>query len=1113
MKAGIILLIVVLLYLLIVMPSPIFGFPWKSYILDYPPVLKILAMSIPESGGFSFPLLQWLIWGLCGAFAYFAVMLFQHMMLLASQGTRPLKEPRTYLRLRVPATSSLDPKSGESLLRSLHGVLPPAPVKPDGKGVPIVLRWSGLPDQPIRQGVSVLLPSTQRISVEKTMEGLTDGTMVDEQPDPLLNAVKYGMTVAWVDLMLAAPDTYPLAIAEGKSKPLLEGLLPALAAPAGVAATDVQVMLRPITSTDWRLKVQMMADRLKIDTTAPERKTTDKKAAGPGYDTTIRVVVVADSPDLASGYLGTIVGNFAATAQTIGTAQQRLRPTRIQTYTVPDEKPPEAPGQVSPEPVALEPEQGKKGKKPKKAKKPKKGKPEEAAPDSAAEAKPPDAPGAGGAEGNLDLEKDAPGNGASEDGKKGKKSKKGKPAKAKPEKAKPAEEKSPLSPALQRVLMSVPAARNPLVVPLIAPWLGHKPVVLSVAELATLWHPPTSSLLQRVETIMARWLPVPQKAFVDASDPRNLVMGTGRKADSSWAPIGLEFADLRYVMWITAPMGRGKSVWLQHMFSGLMRADAGCMLVDCKGTDLVKDSLPLVPLNREQDVVIVSFGGTTITGEDLRVSMNLLSPEYGRSLGLDATKQAATVLGLFPAIDPRFDDAVGIKQFANMGLLALSAGEPNATMSHLMRFFGDEEYRAQVTANIPGEMAQVKDFWQRRFDEMPDSQKSSLASFERRLDQLLTYPELAAMLIAPGCSIDMRQMMDNKGILMAGVKATEGQIATIGGTLLLTQMLAAALSRDNVPQKQRPDWPLIIDEAHIILGDNAGLAKVMFSQLRSFRIGQVIVHQGINQFPPPVLIPLRDNAQYRVILGSEAGDASTYASQYSATGVTAQDFTQMERFEHQYLKFLGTQLFSSRMLPMPKPLEEEPLPPVEQHWSAARAPATNDQEKAIDQLHRKIDYLVQQGGESLQQAVDELATLCRQRPDQYDAYCARTKAHRLTQRQFILNHPGAIQDKETRIRVLSALKTGVPRVETAALQWALLQDTAVAAEAAAAEAAAKKGKGKGKGKSGSVSSAVIPGMAPSDDEIAVAPVMSKGKTSEELARERAKRGADMAEGF
>lgn len=96
--------------------------------------------------------------------------------------------------------------------------------------------------------------------------------------------------------------------------------------------------------------------------------------------------------------------------------------------------------------------------------------------------------------------------------------------------AKPSESPAPprIPRALQRVFSSIAAACNPKVVPIIGSWMGHRERALSVAELATLWHPPTASLMMRTEAIMARWLTVPQKAFVDADNPRTIVIGHGR---------------------------------------------------------------------------------------------------------------------------------------------------------------------------------------------------------------------------------------------------------------------------------------------------------------------------------------------------------------------------------------------------------------------------------------------------------------------------------------------------------------------------------------------------------------------------------------------------------
>lgn len=601
---------------------------------------------------------------------------------------------------------------------------------------------------------------------------------------------------------------------------------------------------------------------------------------------------------------------------------------------------------------------------------------------------------------------------------------------------------------------------------------------LSVAELASIWCPPLASMGDRVERILARWLPVPAPAFVDATNPRMLPLGLGQKSDGSWVPIGMDYADLRYVMHITAPMGRGKSEWLKSLFTGLLNAGAGFMALDCKGTDLVNGTLPLIPRHREGDVVILDLGGTDVTGERLAPAMNLLSPAFGRSLGLDASKLASTVLQIFATLDPRFNESVGIKQFANMGMLALAEGEPRATLMHLIRFFGDADYRNEVTGRVRNQ--QVKDFWERRFAAMPDGQKSSLASFERRLDELLTYPEIASMMVAPGCSIDMRKLMDSNGILLAGIKASEGQIAALAATILLIQLMLAALSRTNVPENRRPDWPVVIDEVQIIAKANEDLAKIMLSQFRAFRIGQVWVHQGLSQLGPGVMGPLGDNAQSRLILGAELTDASSYAANYNALGLTKDDFVQMERFEHQYIKLYGRgSLFSSRMPPLVQPLQEDMPTPCYTNWRTVTAPAESRREARLDQA---IAMFAEHALVDRDQAVARLGSLS---DDLFEAYCLRTAAHRRAQRDFILANPGciaidprlpereqAIQQKETRIRLLAALKAGVPRLETEALQWKLLMAARAAAErqaeAEAAEAAAKKqarSKGKGQGAS------------------------------------------------
>jgi hypothetical protein len=219
---------------------------------------------------------------------------------------------------------------------------------------------------------------------------------------------------------------------------------------------------------------------------------------------------------------------------------------------------------------------------------------------------------------------------------------------------------------------------------------------------------------------------------------------------------------------------------------------------------------------------------------------------------------------------------------------------------------------------------------------------------------------------------------------------------------------------------------------------------------------------------------------------------------------------QMERFQHQYLKFLGSGLFSSRMLPMPDPVAEAAPPPVDHDWRAVQAPVGAAQDRELDAMQADLRSLLHEHTrDTLRQALHRLGALCQQRPDVFNAYCERTKAHRLTQRQFILDNPGCIQDKVTRIRVLSALKSGIPRLESAALQYALIKDTGAAAVASAAT-------GTGKGKKGTVTVPEIAGISRAPDDLAETPIIDDLRSADEIKQERGRRRSSddrSAEGF
>lgn len=334
------LLVLLVLVGLLTLPSPILGYHWRLVV--FRPVAPALRTPFPGADmpvpAFIpvVPVYQWMIWIVVGLLGYGAVMLGHHLVMLRMQQVVPLSKERQYYRIRMPASATTDKAQGVALLRSLHGMVP-SPQAITGAGVPLVLRWTGAPDLPVQQGVSLLVPAAQVVSVTKTIEGVAEGTLVEAGADPLRTALRPGDALAWCALRPAAGDAIPLAIPPREQSPLLDGLLPAMSPPAGVRLTDVQIMVRPVAQiTTWRLRVLSMAERLKVDVQSDEQKALNRKAEGPGFDVTMRVIVIADQPDLAQGYLTVLTEAFSASAQTVGVRQQRLRATRAQVIILPD---------------------------------------------------------------------------------------------------------------------------------------------------------------------------------------------------------------------------------------------------------------------------------------------------------------------------------------------------------------------------------------------------------------------------------------------------------------------------------------------------------------------------------------------------------------------------------------------------------------------------------------------------------------------------------------------------------------------------------------------------------------------------------------------------------
>ncbi|KAB8140789.1 hypothetical protein F8S13_22585 [Chloroflexia bacterium SDU3-3] len=315
-------------------PSPLAGVDWRGQVL---PSLTALGMAMPpeplDLGLFvlpSQPLWCWLYGGVAGFLGLIAFSLVMHVLALYTQRTAPLRQTRSYLRLRIPLSTPASGQDGITLHQSLHSMLPAQ--RPGQAALPpVVTCWTLRPEQRAQWGVSLALDAVTARSLEKRLQGVMSGTKVVAEADPLAQALTEGRVLAVGTLRLTAADSYPLAMGL-KDMTLQRSVLTAMAPQAGVVLSSLRTAQVPLPDRQWRLGVLGLLERQKLDLATDEQQALKTKASGPAFRTQVQLLAVASDAAAAVGQVQTMAGAFAASTQAVGMVSQQLRLAGVQVY-------------------------------------------------------------------------------------------------------------------------------------------------------------------------------------------------------------------------------------------------------------------------------------------------------------------------------------------------------------------------------------------------------------------------------------------------------------------------------------------------------------------------------------------------------------------------------------------------------------------------------------------------------------------------------------------------------------------------------------------------------------------------------------------------------------
>lgn len=615
-----------------------------------------------------------------------------------------------------------------------------------------------------------------------------------------------------------------------------------------------------------------------------------------------------------------------------------------------------------------------------------------------------------------------------------------------------------------------------------------KPCILNTVELSSVYHFPHQGLegVSGVRWESYRHIPPPAEARVTSAqiaEGRKVMLGmldddlpavdeasshsalgpaaqttNGGEGANVLPPglrgVGTNYEDLRRGTYVLGPMGSGKSVLLYNMIVQHMAAGRGVGILDGKG-DSYEEVLRLVPSHLEGEVLVFDPENSRGRGGSGGRSIGI-TPLDGRvvaRLGVERV-ESLTMSLMKKMMGASWEQAVLMQRFLRDAITAVLQVEPMPTMLNLWRWLQDDgkggnEYRDTRVGKIPNRL--VQESW-RQISAMSAQQRSSMQNVLTRVDRYVK-SEVRYLLLQPYSTVDFQAIMDRGTIFVGRVSPRLGEDQSFLGALVLNGFLTGAFARQAIPQEQRRDYLLVVDEFQNFVDTARADVERMLSMARGYRLGLMLAHQYTDQLPKEVLSAILKNVQTWVVFGLQADDARRFAGYME--GLEPDDFRNLPpyyTYQRTVINNTSTGAYSAAPLPLPVPaanpgggrgdapewerrerdrdmLRSAHIP--DQVFELVHGEPQESEEARRERILKLARELYRPAEEGAPEATQVLSALSASDRELYRK--ARCNLLDIEERERLLTHPELIRDKAERIERLSALRWGTPRVEVEAL--------------------------------------------------------------------------------
>jgi hypothetical protein len=356
--------------------------------------------------------------------------------------------------------------------------------------------------------------------------------------------------------------------------------------------------------------------------------------------------------------------------------------------------------------------------------------------------------------------------------------------------------------------------------------------VVSTEEMTSFWHLPTSS----TETPHIAWLGA-RKAPPPTNMPsEGIVLGRCLYRGEETI-VRMNRADRRRHLYTIGRSGSGKSVFIQNLAVQDIQNGEGVCIIDPHG-DFVEYVLQHIPKDRVDDVIYFSPADI-----DRPIGLNMLEVKTEEQKDFATQEMIAIFYKL--VTDPSMIGPMFEHNMRNVMLTLMADIENPGTIAEIPRMFTDDAFVKKYLRYVQDPV--VRGYWEKEMAKTSDFHKSEQLGY--MISKVGRFVENGMMRNIIGQShsgFSFRDVMDNKKILLVNLaKGLVGEInANLLGMIIVSKLQMAALERASLPEEQRNDFYLYIDEFQNFITDS--IATIL-SEARKYRLELVIANQYLNQ--------------------------------------------------------------------------------------------------------------------------------------------------------------------------------------------------------------------------------------------------------------------------